>query len=60
MSERLDIVLFGATGFTGKHAIPILNRLAQARNRNLKWGVAGRSQVKLREVLLECQKQLGM
>ena len=38
--ERLDVVLFGATGVTGGNAIPHLARRAAALG--LRWGVAGR------------------
>lgn len=41
MSQRLDIIIFGASGFTGKwvvnHAIETL--------KDFKWGVAGRDEV---------------
>jgi len=49
MERQLDVIIFGATGFTGKytvlHAIKILS--------NFKWGIAGRDQQKLEDVLKE-------
>lgn len=53
--ERFDIVLFGATGFTGKLTIPELHKLCQG----LKWAVAGRSKEKLCEVLKEASLKTG-
>ncbi len=52
MAERdldrdLDIVLFGATGFTGGLTAEYLARHAPAR---LRWAIAGRSQAKLEQV----------
>lgn len=38
--ERLDVVLFGATGVTGGNAVPHLAR--RASELGLRWGVAGR------------------
>ncbi|CAO1431078.1 unnamed protein product [Diamesa tonsa] len=48
-SDRLDVIIFGASGFTGKYtvfqAIEVL--------KDLKWGVAGRNKEKLEQVLKE-------
>jgi short subunit dehydrogenase-like uncharacterized protein len=45
MTRELDIVLFGATGFTGRL---VANYLAGATNREpLRWAIAGRSHDKL-------------
>ncbi|KAF5299944.1 hypothetical protein FQA39_LY11317 [Lamprigera yunnana] len=59
MSERLDIILFGATGLTGKNCIKYLNRLTKSNGRSLTWGVAGRSKIKLIQVLEECSTTIG-
>lgn len=49
MAERLDVVIFGASGFTGKatviEAVKVLSKLS--------WGIAGRSKDKLEAVLKE-------
>src|SRR3954467_14226879 len=45
-SRRLDVVLFGATGFTGR-LLP--DYLAQ-RAPTLRWAIAGRSREKLQQV----------
>lgn len=49
MERPLDIVIFGATGFTGKYTI--LNAVKLLTD--FKWGIAGRSQQKLEDVLKE-------
>ena len=48
--RKYDVVVFGATGFTGQFVAEELNRLAMD-GRTLKWAVAGRNQSKLREIL---------
>lgn len=58
MADRLDIVIFGASGFTGKHTIPYVYKYSKSDGRNLTWGVAGRSEEKLKEVLQEYSKKL--
>jgi len=57
MADRLDIVLFGASGFTGKYCIGEVHQLAKANGRSLTWGIAGRSEAKLKEALAEYQKK---
>ena len=47
MSRELDVVLFGATGYTGKLCVEYLQRRAPA---SLRWAVAGRSAAKLAEL----------
>lgn len=47
IANKLDVIIFGASGFTGKYtvfeAISVL--------KNLRWGIAGRSHSKLQQVL---------
>ena len=53
--NRLDIVIFGATGYTGKF---VVRELANAfKNENFTWGIAGRSQQKLSDVLDSISKE---
>lgn len=49
---RLNIVVFGATGFTGKIVVKELIKLS--KHVEFSWGIAGRSQNKLNEVLSSC------
>jgi short subunit dehydrogenase-like uncharacterized protein len=52
MSDRpFDIILFGATGFTGKLVAEYLAR--EAKGRAVKWAIAGRKPVKLEAVRAE-------
>src|SRR6185295_17171469 len=45
MTRELDIVLFGATGFTGRLVADYL--AAAAPRESLRWAIAGRSREKL-------------
>jgi short subunit dehydrogenase-like uncharacterized protein len=55
MTDRAyDIVLFGATGFTGKL---VAEYLAKHAPRDLKWALAGRSKSKLEAVRAEIAKE---
>ncbi|CAH0583291.1 unnamed protein product [Chrysodeixis includens] len=56
--SRLDIVIFGATGFTGKHAVIQLMKFATKYNIG-SWGVAGRSESKLRALMTEVAAKTG-
>lgn len=56
--SRLSIVIFGATGFTGKHAVKELARISKA-DKSLTWGIAGRSKDKLQQILDDISKTTG-
>lgn len=56
-SARLDLVIFGATGFTGKVAVAQILKLI--KEQNFSWGVAGRSASKLKEVLSNVSSKTG-
>ncbi|KAJ8942835.1 hypothetical protein NQ318_022850 [Aromia moschata] len=60
MDDRLDFVLFGATGFTGIHCIPYLHKFSKFQGRTFTWGVAGRSESKLKQVLKKVGKDIGV
>lgn len=51
--ERLDIIIFGATGYTGAFAVEDLVKSIELENHDLTFGVAGRSKNKLEVVLKE-------
>ncbi|KAL3286801.1 hypothetical protein HHI36_001294 [Cryptolaemus montrouzieri] len=51
MAEKLDIILFGVTGFTGKHTVKYLHKFASAKGRHLTWAVAGRNETKIHTIL---------
>jgi short subunit dehydrogenase-like uncharacterized protein len=53
MAERYDVVIFGASGYTGKYAIISSIKLLK----EYKWAVAGRNKQKLETVLKEVEKK---
>jgi short subunit dehydrogenase-like uncharacterized protein len=56
--SRLNIIIFGATGYTGTFVVRELAKLASKNN--LTWGVAGRSQAKLSQVLKNVSSESGL
>lgn len=48
--REFDLVVFGASGFTGRLVVEYLHRKTKSNGR-LRWAVAGRSQAKLEQVL---------
>jgi short subunit dehydrogenase-like uncharacterized protein len=48
--RRYDVVLFGATGFTGRLVAEYLARTAQGGPAGLRWAIAGRNRDKLEAV----------
>lgn len=54
-STKLDIIIFGASGYTGKYTVYEGVKLLKG----LKWGIAGRSREKLEEVLEVMGKKAG-
>ncbi|CAH0026888.1 unnamed protein product [Clonostachys rhizophaga] len=51
--RQYDLVVFGATGYTGKHTAEFITKNLPT---NLKWAVAGRSQPKLQAVVDACRE----
>jgi short subunit dehydrogenase-like uncharacterized protein len=52
MEKEFDLVIFGATGFTGQYVIrEVANVTKEDAYKSLKWAVAGRSEEKIRLVL---------
>lgn len=51
--EKLDVIIFGASGFTGKYTIYEGIKLLEG----LRWGIAGRSRDKVRQVLNAVEKK---
>lgn len=58
IGRKFDIVVFGATGFTGQYVVEELARTAD-EEKELKWAVAGRSMQKLQQILSEASAQTG-
>ncbi|CAG2120514.1 unnamed protein product, partial [Medioppia subpectinata] len=57
-SREFDIVLFGATGFTGQFVVEELARSAQQES--IKWATSGRSREKLAKVLTTASAETGI
>ena len=49
-NRKYSVVVFGATGFTGKRVAMEVQRVCVAKSRNLKWAIAGRNESKLNKV----------
>ncbi|CAH0723479.1 unnamed protein product, partial [Brenthis ino] len=57
-SDRLDLVVLGASGFTGKHVVKELQRIA-IDYPEVTWAIAGRSREKLETLLSDVGKKIG-
>ena len=55
--KEFDIVIFGATGFTGQFVVEEVARIAEEEG--LKWAIAGRSMPKLQNVLKTASQHTG-
>lgn len=58
VSKDFDIILFGASGFTGKHCVKQLAEIWHEQH-DLKWAVAGRNLEKLRETVKWAEQKTG-
>lgn len=56
--SRLDLLVFGATGFTGKFVVREIAKLAKEKG-NLQWGIAGRNETNLKELLRTLSNKTG-
>jgi len=52
-----DLIIFGATGYTGKNVVQYVARSAQEIG-NVKWAISGRDESKLRKVLSQVPLEL--
>ncbi|XP_037913303.1 saccharopine dehydrogenase-like oxidoreductase [Hermetia illucens] len=53
MADRLDVIIFGASGFTGKYCVLEGVKILE----NLKWGIAGRNKEKLEKIIKETEEK---
>lgn len=51
--SRLNVIVFGASGFTGKYTVKHLMKIAKIKGSAFTWGVAGRNRDKLSKILTE-------
>lgn len=58
--ERYDVVIFGATGFTGQFVVEEMCRVQDEDGGSLTFAVAGRNMEKLQKVLEQASKQTGI
>lgn len=56
-NNRLDIVVFGATGYTGKCAVKKTEHFC--KEQNLKFGIAGRRKEALEAIIKELKTDIG-
>lgn len=55
--RKYDLVVLGATGFTGRYVAKQVARTVRTEIGDLRWAIAGRSGDRLREVSAECSPQ---
>ncbi|XP_078674832.1 saccharopine dehydrogenase-like oxidoreductase isoform X3 [Branchiostoma floridae x Branchiostoma belcheri] len=58
-AKKYDVVVFGASGFTGQYVVEELGRVTSEEERGLTWAVAGRSEEKLNKVLEKAGATIG-
>jgi short subunit dehydrogenase-like uncharacterized protein len=56
--SRLDVLIFGATGYTGQYVIEEMAR--KGKQFGFKWGVAGRTIDKLKQGLQQASNITGV
>ncbi|KAI9565541.1 hypothetical protein GHT06_009333 [Daphnia sinensis] len=57
VAREYDLIIFGATGFTGQYIVEEVARIAEEEN--ITWAVAGRNVAKLKAGLENVEKQRG-
>lgn len=61
--QRYDLVVFGATGYTGQFVVEEVARAAKQEKSQgkmpLSWAIAGRSKSKLQDVLTTAKEETG-
>jgi short subunit dehydrogenase-like uncharacterized protein len=57
MAREYDLIIFGATGFTGQYVVEEVARVADEEK--LTWAVAGRHVEKLKQVLEKAENVTG-
>jgi len=60
MSRSFEIVIFGASGFTGEYVVENLAKYLAKKKKNLCWAAAGRSEAKVRSSLTSIGTRIGI
>jgi short subunit dehydrogenase-like uncharacterized protein len=55
--DRIDIVIFGATGYSGQYLVKEMATIFQ--DEMISWAVAGRSKQKLNDLLESISKEIS-
>lgn len=58
-TSKYDLVVFGATGFTGEFVVQEIARTVEEEKGGLTWAIAGRSMSKLQAVLAKATEKTG-
>jgi len=58
MSRHYDLIIFGATGFTGQYVAEEVSRIAG--DEHISWAVAGRNVDKMKTILENVEKATGV
>jgi short subunit dehydrogenase-like uncharacterized protein len=58
LSNRLDVLIFGASGYTGQYVVEEMAR--KGKQYGFKWGIAGRTVDKLKQVLQQASNITGV
>ena len=58
-STKYDIVVFGASGFTGQYVVEEIAKTIDEES-GLTWAIAGRSMKRLQDVLANASKKTGL
>ncbi|XP_063927422.1 saccharopine dehydrogenase-like oxidoreductase [Zophobas morio] len=59
MSDKLDVIIFGASGFSGGYVVHQLYKICKKDNQDVKWGLAGRSTTRLQATLKNLELKTG-
>ena len=60
MSRPYQVVIFGASGFTGEYVVEQLAKYLNKSRTSLSWAAAGRSEAKVKRTLLSVGTRIGM
>ena len=57
--RKYELVIYGASGFTGKYVVEIFATYIAEKKLKIKWAVAGRNKKKLEETLDHVAELIG-